>query len=300
MDINLLIEREKVFIDNICDKYNYDTNIRHILWIIIPAFIMKYGLDKEKLVLDTFKNTTIYSSNKDSQMIRAYYSSILVKRNDNYNTIKKMVIHNYNKITLVELVDTLAHEFNHAINSYSNEIKVDDKYIYLRTGLTYRIYNKKTLSFIKKDSSFILEEIINTKQTEDVINIIKNMKLKDSTLNNTVYAINSETNNKYNSSSYNLQSSICRKIMENRTFISTLEKLRLAGEIYDIEKWFDDIVGENNKYKEFITLLNEIYELEILYNEKKYFKSRLLNKIRNKSNKILLIVNKFNENVIFR
>ena len=39
MDNNILIEREKKWIDDICNKYNYDSNIHHILWILIPAFI---------------------------------------------------------------------------------------------------------------------------------------------------------------------------------------------------------------------------------------------------------------------
>ena len=43
MDSNLIIEKERVYIDQISDKYNYDDNIRHLLYIIIPAFIIKYG-----------------------------------------------------------------------------------------------------------------------------------------------------------------------------------------------------------------------------------------------------------------
>ena len=41
MDSNLVIEKEKDFIDQISDKYEYDDNIRHLLYIIIPAFIME-------------------------------------------------------------------------------------------------------------------------------------------------------------------------------------------------------------------------------------------------------------------
>ena len=300
MDSNRLIEREKKWIDEICNKNQYDSNLRHIIWILIPAFIKKYGVEKEKLIKDTFENVKIISSNKESETIRAYYSSTLVKRGEDYVTKKIMVIQNYNKISLVELVDSLAHEFNHAINSYRNEIKIGNKRIYLRTGLTYRIYEKSTLQFIKKDPSFILEEIINTKQTEDVMNIIKQMNLEDSNFKNTVYAINSETENLYNSNSYYLQSRICKEIIENRTFFSTLEKLRLTGDIYDIENWFDNMIGEKKKYQEFIILLNDIFELEKEYHEKRFFKKRILNKIRNKSEEIKKIINKFNKNVNFR
>ena len=300
MNSNLIIEREKEFIDKISDLYNYDSNIRHLLYIIIPAFIIKYGTPYEKLILDTFKNTRIISSNKESKRVLAYFSSNPKLINKEYKTSKYMVIENYDKISLVDLLDNLVHEFNHAINSYNNEIKVTKKYLLLRTGLTYRVYKKDDLSFIKKDESFILEEIINTKQTEDIINIIKEFKLDKREFDTTIYAINSETNHTYNSNSYYLQSYICKKILVNKTFIRTLEKLRLTGDIYDINKWFDDIVGRDGSYKELISLLHKVYNLEIEYSNKKYFKKITLNKIKSTSQEILTIIEKFDNNVNFK
>ena len=52
MDSNVIIEKEKEFIDNVSNQYNYDSNIRHLLYIIIPAFVIKYGIQKEKLILN--------------------------------------------------------------------------------------------------------------------------------------------------------------------------------------------------------------------------------------------------------
>ena len=117
--------------------------------------LIKYGIDKEKLILDVFKKIRIISSNKKSQIVKAYYSSTPKKIKEQYQTQKFMVIQNYEKISLVDLLDNLVHEFNHAVNSYKNEIKVTSKYLYLRTGLTYRIYDKNTLNFIKKHNSYI-------------------------------------------------------------------------------------------------------------------------------------------------
>lgn len=299
MDSNRIIEREKSYIDEISKMYNYDSNITHLLYIMIPAFIMKYGVQKEKLILNTFRDIKIISSDKESKIVKAYYSSTPTRLNDEIKTKKFMVIQNYNKISLVSLLDNLVHEFNHAINSYINEVKETNKYVYLRTGLTYRIYRKEDLTFIKKDSSYILEEIINTKQTSDIINIIKKFDVNNSAISNTIYAINSETNNDYNSKSYYLQSYVCREILNNRTFYSTLENLRINGEIYDIEKWFDDIAGKDS-YKELIKLLEEIYNMEIEYTKKRFFKSILIGKIRDTSRKIMRIVDKFNNNVNFK
>ncbi len=300
MDSNMIIEREKSFIDKISDKYNYDSNIRHLLYLIIPAFIIKYDLSKESLVKNTFENIRIVSSTKKDNKVKAYYSSVLKEKNNDYYTEKYMVIKNYEKISLIDLLENLVHEFNHAINSYVNEIKVTKKNIYLRTGLSYRVYDKNSLQFIKKDNSFILEEIINTKQTEDIINIIKGFDKNNKIIENTIYAINGETSSSYESNSYFLQSYACKEILNNRTFISTLEKLRLSGEVYDIDKWFDNITGKELSYKELIEELFEVYNLEIEYSKKKLFKNITLNKIKNKISIIKRIIDTYNNNVNYK
>ena len=300
MDSNMIIEREKTFIDKISDKYNYDSNIRHLLYLIIPAFIIKYDLSKESLVKNTFENIRIISSTKKDNKVKAYYSSVLKEKNNDYYTEKYMVIKNYEKISLIDLLENLVHEFNHAINSYVNEIKVTKKNIYLRTGLSYRVYDKNSLQFIKKDNSFILEEIINTKQTEDIINIIKGFDKNNKIIENTIYAINGETSSSYESNSYFLQSYACKEILNNRTFISTLEKLRLSGEVYDIDKWFDNITGKELSYKELIEELFEVYNLEIEYSKKKLFKNITLNKIKNKISIIKRIIDTYNNNVNYK
>lgn len=300
MDFNRVLEREKYYIDKISLEYNYDSNIKHLLYLMIPAFIIKYGVSREKQIIGTFKRVRILKSNKQDRMVKAFYVSTPKYIDGKYITSQYMVIQNYDKIGLVDLLDNLIHEFNHALNSYQNELRETKNYLYLRTGLTYRIYRKNDFSFVKKDNSYILEEIINTKQTSDVVNIIKGIKTSDLEISNTIYAINSETNHTYNSDSYYLQSYVCREILENRTFISTLENLRINGEVRDISKWFDDITGEDNSYLELNRNLSEIYDLEVKYTNQVLFKSITVGKIRDLSRKIMRTVNKFNNNVNFR
>ena len=91
MDSNLVIEKEKEFIDKISDEYGYDSNIRHLLYVIIPAFIIKYGISKEKLILDTFKEIIIINSNKESNMVKAYYSSIPRYINGEYTSCRNLL-----------------------------------------------------------------------------------------------------------------------------------------------------------------------------------------------------------------
>ena len=300
MDSNKIIEQEKAIIDNICDRYNYDNNIRHLLYIIIPAFIIKYGFNKEKMILNAFRDIRIMITNEKKDYVKAFFSSKPIYENGEYKSIKIMVLQNYNNTNLVDLYDNLVHEFNHAINSYINEMEVGKNYLYLRTGLTYRVFRKKDLSFVRKDPSYLLEEIINTEQTSDIINIIKGFDQNNPNIANTIYAINSETGHKYNSNSYFLEGYVCKQILENKTFIRTLETLRINGDVYDIGKWFDNITGEDGSYKELIRLLNDIYNLELQYANKKYFKSFTLGKIKDVSRSIMRIVNKFNNNVVYK
>ena len=142
MNPSIVIQKEKPFIDKICDAYGYDNNIRHLLYVIIPAFIIKYGIGKEKIILNTFRDIKIMITDNKDKFVKAYYSSKPIMIDNEYKTTKYMVLQNYSETDLVNLIDNLVHEFNHAVNSYTNEIKVTKNYIYLRTGLTYRIYKK--------------------------------------------------------------------------------------------------------------------------------------------------------------
>ena len=299
MDSNKIIELEKQFVDNLCDDYQYDSNIRHLLYLIVPAFIIKYGMHREKIIHNTLKDVKIYKNNQKSKTIKGYYIARPIKVGNDINVIKHLVLYNYDSISLIDLLDTLVHELNHAINSYKNDIRITNKYICLRTGLTHLIYDKNTLESIKKDDSYILEEIINTKQTDDVINIIKNFDKNNNLISSTIFSINGETKDTYTSDSYLLETYICKEITENRTFIRTLENLRLAGEIYNVRSWFDDIYGKKGTFKEMIQLLIQIIELEKTLSNKVLFKKPIINKIRSYSRRVMNIINKFNENSNF-
>ena len=296
MDSNKIIEMEKNFIDELCDDYGYDSNIRHLLYLIVPAFIIKYGLNKDKLIHNTLREVKIYKSNQISKQVKGYYVARPIKLGEELEVIKHLVLYNYNSISLINLLETLVHELNHAINSYNNTVKITNKYICIRIGVTHLIYDKNTLESLKKDNSYILEEIINTKQTDDIINIIKGFDANNPLISSTIFSINGETPTVYISDSYYLEGYICKEITNNRTFIRTIENFRLSGEIYNVSSWFDDIYGKKGTYKEMINLLITIIELEKEYSNKKILKKAILNKIRNYSNRVMNIINKFNEN----
>ena len=291
-----LINRYINIINSISITNNYDNNIKHLLYLIIPAFITKYKY-KEQLILDVFKNTPIIISNKEEKYINAYYTSIPRKIDNNIATQKYIIINNYNKISLITLLDSLVHEYNHAINSYKNEILIKNNTIYIRTGLTYITYYKDNLKPKEKLPSYILEEIINTKQTETIIDLIKNYQDKSNDIiNNTIYAINNETNKNYNSNAYYLETNILKPLLTNKTFIYTLESLRLEGQINDIESWFNNITNTKNSYQTLINDLNKLIELEKQLTKTKLFKSRIISKIKSTAKDLNYIINIFNEN----
>ncbi len=296
MDSNKIIEKEKKFVDELCDEYKYDSNIRHLLYLIVPAFIIKYGMNKDRVIHNTLREVKIYKSNQVSKQIKGYYVARPIKIGENIKVMKHLVLYNYNSISLINLLETLVHELNHAINSYNNNTKITNKYICIRVGLTHLIYDKNTLEALKKDNSYILEEIINTKQTDEIINIIKEFDPNNSLISSTIFSINGETPTVYISESYYLEGYICKEITNNRTFIRTLENLRLSGEIYNVSNWFDNIYGKEGTYKEMISLLIQIIELERELVNKKLFKNQIISKIRNYSTRVMNIINKFNEN----
>lgn len=298
---NNLVNKYIPLVDEISNKYNYNPNIKHLLYLIIPAFVTKYTIKEERLITNTFKNTKIIISDKKDKNVQALYSSIPNYTNNNITTTKYITIQNYENISLIQLLDNLVHEFNHAINSYNQETNIKNNILYLRTGLTYATYELPTLKKINRDDNYILEEILNTNQTEQVINIIKNYKDQENTsINNTIYAINNETNQIYTSKSYYLENLLFKKILENKTFISTLNNLRLSGNIENIESWFDNITGRKNSYNNIILYLKNIMELEKKLQNQKYFKKFTINKIKDFIVKILEIINIFNNNCIYK
>lgn len=288
-------------INEIATNYNYDSNITHLLYLIIPAFITKYSYSKEQLILSTFKNTKILISDKTDKNINAYYTSIPTYQDNKLITTKFIVLNNYQNISLPSLLDNLVHEFNHAINSYNQEITIKDNTLFLRTGLTHASYLLPTLTPIKKDSSYILEEILNTNQTEQIINIIKNYHDEENTsINNTIYALNNETNSTYTSKSYYLENLLLKRILENKTFISTLNNLRITGNVEDIEYWFNNITNIKNSYNLLNNYLENIMNLEKQLSTKSIFKSITISKIKDNISRVLDIINTFNNNCNYK
>lgn len=279
-------------VDQISIKYNYPDNIKHLLYVIVPAFIIKYGYDKQHFIIDCLNNIPIIITGKENPLSQAMYTSMPYLDNQ-IKTKKNILLNRYNNIPFMQLLDNLVHELNHAVNSYKNEIIIENDIFYLRTGLSKTKYDKRTFKILDKDKAYILEEIINSKQTENIISIIvelSNSNIDNIKVQNTLYAIKKSVKDKYVSDSYYSLKYFCKELLENKTFLLTLENLRINGNIDDIEIWFDSIYGKDGTYKK---LIETLYKLKEISSKKVLFKKA---KMKDLAIELINISNTFNNN----
>ena len=140
-DFTLYFEKYKKTIDELSSYNLCGGNIKHLLYVIIPAFVCKYGLEREKLILKCLKETifTVIENGNIGQ--EAFFDRRIIKRNNTLLVQKYIVINGLKKNEYIDLIDSVVHEFNHAVNSMINEIVITNSEIKLRTGLSYLIYS---------------------------------------------------------------------------------------------------------------------------------------------------------------
>ena len=295
-DIEHLLDKYVSVVDAVSLKYQYPDNIKHLLYVIVPAFVVKYGLKREHFIIECIDSIPIIITGKEDPRYQALYVSFPYKENT-IKTKKKIYLNRYDNIPFLQLIDNLIHELNHAVNSFKNEITVQDNTFYIRTGLAKTVFNKDNLEIIKKEKTYVLEEIINSKQTELIMNIImqlKDLKIKDIKIQNTLEAVKNSIDHKYVSMSYFPSKYYCQELLNNKTFLLTLENLRIEGNIDDIETWFNGIYGTDDGYQ---TLVDLLYQMLQLQNKKGFFV-----KIKRKDVAIQLvnISKQFNQNCNLR
>lgn len=308
MDINQniveeLFKESTEFVDKKLSLYNYSSDIKHLLYIIIPAFIIKYDYKNKNKIYKVFRDVCLIETNEEDKRIQAFYTSVPKYINNEFITNKFIIIKHYTDKELMELIDNIIHEYNHAINSYENEIKIGKTKIYIRTGLSYARYDKNSLKPMGIDNKEVLEEILNTKQTEEVVNIIKEFtkfNFSDITINNTLYSINNYIDKTYKSKAYSLQTLFTNDLTNNKTLFNVLSNMRFNGNVDDINNFFDNVVGKDGSFNRFIEILNNTKRLEQEYINTKLFKKIKLNQIKSSYNEAKDIIDTFNNNYHFK
>lgn len=303
-NINSFFNKYILFVNDISEVFKYDINIRHLLYLIVPAFIVKYGASNESVVLRCFKEVRIYVKSGKDDIIPASFNRILNKDINGYYTSKIIMINNYSLSSFLEIFDNIVHEFNHAVNSINNEIFYDDKIIKIRTGLSTLNYKRSDMTYINKSDEVVLEEILNTQQTEeimDIINSFSNFHIDNLELSNALEALKNEMGSyKYKSSSYSFQKNICSDLINNKTFAPTINNLRFKGFIDDISSLFDNVIGISCSYKKLNKLLTEIHGLIIKYMSNKLFKKYYLSKIKDKAISVSSLIKEYESKCIYK
>ena len=302
-NINSIINKYILYVDEISSKFNYESNIKHLLYVIVPAFIIKYGFNNEQTVLKAFRETKIIIDSNLTERVPATFNRNLIFYDNRYQTNKYIMIDTFNNSSLPVIIDNIVHEYNHVVNSINNEIIEEDKIIKIRTGLCTLNYNKSDLTFIEKSSTNTLEEILNTEQTEEIIKIIKDFSrysIDNEEVNNALFAINKEVSDDYKSDAYTYQKNLCIDLVNNKTFAPTINSLRLKGNIQDIPSLFDNVMGKSGSYKELNKISTDIHNLIIKYSYSKLFKNMLLNKLREKARYVSHIIEEYERKCIFK
>ena len=297
-NINLLFNNYISFVDDLSRKNNYNDNVKNLLYILIPAFISKYGVGKEPQILNTFENILINIKEE------SIFTRELIKEQNEYKTNKTITIKPFTISSLSKILDSTVSLFNKAVNSINEEIIEDDNYIYVREGLNYYIYNKKDLSFIKKNDNNVFEELLNISQCEEILKIIasfKNYEIENNDISSFIYELNYEFDNiLLESNAYYVQKQICYNLMNSKLLIPSVNKYRFKGNIKEIEKKFDDVLRKPNSYKKFNELLNNIHELIIKCDENKSLEDEYLNDIKELVKELTDIVKEYELKSIFR
>ena len=299
--INSLIERTTNFTKKLETKY--PKNIVYLLNVIIPAFIIKYGYREERKILKIFEEVPLFIREDPSSNSTAYFARSIVNDGKDFSSIKEIVIQKYQNSSLAELLDSIIHEYNHAINSWENEFKEDDKYLYMRTGLSYIVYDKLDFSNREEAINLTLEEIINTRQTETIIDIIRELASKNisnDALKESLDFLHSHIRPAYKSNAYLLQTTLSKKLIENRSFLPSLERLRYSGHIEDIAPWFDEITGEKNSFNKLSKLLDLVIKKEQNLYSSKFFIKHKIRKIKTLINQIDELIDLYDQNSIYK
>lgn len=296
MDTN----KYKKIVEDISQKYKYSSNIKYILELIIPGFVLKYGLKNEGLILKCFRDIPIFIREREGE-IKASFVRKLVKNKEEFLTLKRIILNSYEKANYKDLVEALVHEYNHALNSINKEIKEEKEFIYVRSGISFSWFLKDDFKEKKKENYVILEEVINVYQSEDIINKILNYHFLDYSLKEKQDFLKREIgSNIYLSSAYNLERMILNLLITNKSFITTLESLRLSGEIYEVDSWFDGMVNKKGEFKRMNETFEELFNLVKMLKRKDLFYTYKVNRIREKVNIIKGIISKFQESTIFK
>lgn len=261
-------------IEDIKIKNDLNNEEYELLKIAYELFCAYY---KDKtLIENVFKNIPLFIK-KEKGKVKALYARRIYKKGKDIRTKAKIVIRKNDINDLNDLLDEVVHEYNEAINTYNNELDIDNNQVVARRGLELKVMTKRLKT--NKIFNTLLEEVINAYQSEEILSL-----LKDDDFN---------IENNVNTVKYRKESFLIKDLLNNSSFMKSLNQARLTGNI----KEFEQTIYDKFKVKNFLFKLNNLLEesnsLEKSFKKKEIFKFIIKRKLevnRDRINNLILSV----------
>ena len=271
-NINPFIDQVVLTIDSMFENKDVPQSLRDYLYLICTGMVLNYGYDfindiyesikktrfiyglksiEDKLTKEEYKNLLDRFNNSDNA-----YSISTVSSKDNKLNIKYTIIIAKDRNNKQQLLEYLTHELNHILTSINKTFTYNKDNIYFRYGL----FTTNLKSNNKKENGKIFNEIINTLETEDIINQI--IKLRKDKITNTKFnnalRILDRVKTKYTATGYEPFVNLYRSLYRKKDIKNLINQAMLDGNIDKIEKEFNSKLN-NTSYKEMISLLDNLY-----------------------------------------
>lgn len=284
--INPFIDQIVYTIDNMFEKKDIPQEIINYLYLVSAGMILNYGLDYTKYIYKAIGDTKYIYGMEDinNKLSKEEYERLNFDIKQNAYAISKvescsqdgditkilgisytLLIANTNA-NKHELLEFIVHELNHILSSLNNTFIYKDNDLYFRYGLfRTRINNSKD----KLETGRILNEVINTLQTEDIIkNIIKlkDFKIFNVKFNRALRVIKDLEVDEYRASGYEPFVNLFRPLYEKDNYRGLINNSTLEGKIDDIQEVIDHKLG-------MYSFDNMIDNLESLYKSYEFTKS---------------------------
>lgn len=211
-----------LFLDELKNKFNYDTKVITALYKIIPNLIKYFGIEYSDLIKSALldceiincssretinmikKDKTSFKIIEDNSLIKeedntgVYYSLPIIKYDTNIDTyvismVKRYIIisHTYN-LDSARGIAILTHNICHLIKSFYGEYKINDNILIRRSGLRYDKYMVDVLDgeivlTLLSDINVGLEEGINSLDEESILKLILDDSYETFDYQNTKY-----------------------------------------------------------------------------------------------------------------
>ena len=281
-NVNKLINEVTKKINEISSLKKIPVKIKKYLKIIIVGMIINYGNKFANEIYDKLNNINFIIGKKN---IHKYLSSHSL----NYNTINKEI---YTMLKVNQ--DTTLITYNIFIGDYYLDYKIFtfeflasqlNKILCHNVQNDNYLYNSKLISYKNSNKNLTFKEVLNGLQVESIIKNILKLKeynIKDKTIKEFLKYLDSIKYQGYVCNEYINEITLFRKLYEDKSFRSLIDKSLLNGNFDEIKNDFDYYLGINS-YNGICDLLNKLStEIQIMpYVENTYDITVLYSEIRN-------------------